>query len=100
MSDDEYREAAEKRVRVRLKRARYGYEDLCRECQEDGLQVELYVDESAFLLSIVDEDEEEIARSLVSVYSARALDRAARQVRATLTVNEELERAEREDDLG
>lgn len=90
----------EKEMRVRLKRARYGYDDLCRECREDGLAIELHAACGRFLISIVDADENEVGRSLVSVLNTRALDRAARQVRAAMEVARLLGEDGRADDDG
>ena len=92
MDYDYERERAEdeKNIRVALKLHRYGFPTFCDEMRDKGLHVELHADNETFTVEVV-EGAESLATARMSRYSSRALDRAARQVRAVLEVEDLIE---------
>jgi len=87
--DEMERAEAEKEIRVALKLRGYGYADFFDEIREQGLQIGLHADDSSYTLE-VDDAGETVAIARMSRYSVRALDRAGRQIRAQLKVEEGL----------
>lgn len=98
-NEEHARAEAEKNVRVALKHAGYGYDELYDELTEAGYRVELHADSQSFAVEVsalielaggkTSVDSFAVAR--MSRYTVRALDRAARQVRAQLQIEEYLE---------
>lgn len=84
--NDRDRAEAEKEARVKLKHAGYGYDEFYDEMAERGFPVALHADHSTFTVEALDSENEPLAWERISRYSHRALDRAARQVRAQLQV--------------
>lgn len=89
--NDHDRAEAEKGIRVRLKHAGYGYDEFYDEMAELGIPVTLHADHQMFTVEALDSSNEPLAWERISRYSHRALDRAARQVRAQLQVDGWLE---------
>lgn len=89
MNDNE-RAEAEKEVRVTLKIAGYGYPEFYDEMVDRELFVDLHTDQATYTVEVTAGDGV-LARARMGRYSQRALDRAARQVRAQLQVEGVLE---------
>jgi hypothetical protein len=94
LNDDEQAEA-EKVVRVGLKHAGYEYPVFWDEMRELGFDVDLYADLHTYTLEVVDEHGEVVSEARMSRFTHQALHRAARQIRAELTVEGVLEPWER-----
>ena len=87
--DENEQAEVEKQIRVALKLRGYGYDEFYDEMREQGLGVGLYADDSTYALEVEDAGEQ-TAIARMSRYSVRALDRAGRQIRAQLEVEQDL----------
>lgn len=95
VDEDQERAEAEKIIRVALKHAGYGYDAFYDEMLRAGRRVNLLADDETYTVELLDlmadvDRYEVIAVARFSRYSNRALDRAARQVRAQLEVEDQL----------
>lgn len=95
MPNDDERAEDEKCIRVELKYAGYGYTEFYDEMRLRGLQVDLYTDSATYCLETID-GEDVTASARMSRFTHRALDRAARQIRAQLQVDGVVEAWERD----
>lgn len=95
VDEDQERAEAEKVIRVGLKHAGYGYDRFFDEMTGAGMRVALQADDDTYTVELHElmpdvARFEIIAVARFSRYSDRALDRAARQVRAQLEVEDQL----------